>query len=345
MCELFGMSFNLPVSPTFTFRGFTKRGKCNPDGWGIALYPGGGKAAQIIKEPVNADDSSLAEYIIKVPEFYSKIYISHVRLKSRGESAYWNTHPFSRELNGRDYCFAHNGTLRESYGRDLMLGTLNPIGGTDSEYAFCHLMSFIENNIESWNESSFSLLYDKFQEINAYGDFNCLFSDGEYLFCYHDAGGYTGLCYVRRTAPYTKVKLTDEDFEIDLQGEKRPEQAGYIIATRPLTDENWVRFTPGELIVFKNGDISHIRGQIDNIELKVLKAIRTAPHKMQIGQLATILELSESDASKCIESLTSKGYIQQDSRDTVDLMDKKASYYTVRAKRDKIDRLIEDISD
>jgi predicted glutamine amidotransferase len=260
MCELFGMNFNEPVSPTFTFRGFTKRGDSNPDGWGIAIYPSEGKAVQIIKEPINAYYSSLAEYVKTSANFASKIYISHVRLKSRGKSAYWNTHPFSRELNERDYCFAHNGTLRGSFKCDLMLGRFKPIGGTDSEYAFCHLMSFIENNIESWDENSFSLLYDRFQEINTYGDFNCLFSDGEYLFCYHDAGGYTGLCYVRRKAPYTNVKLMDEDFEIDLQDKKRPGQTGYIVATRPLTDENWVRFTPGELIVFKNGDISYIRG-------------------------------------------------------------------------------------
>jgi predicted glutamine amidotransferase len=259
MCELFGMSFNLPVSPTFTFRGFTKRGKYNPDGWGIALYPDGGKASQIIKEPINAEDSSLAEYIREVPKFCSKIYISHVRFSSSGKISYWNTHPFLRELNGKEYCFAHNGTLKESFYHDLILERFKTIGETDSEHAFCHLMDFVEKNIESWNEKSFSQLYNKLYEINDHGNFNCLLSDGEYLFCYHDVCGYKGLCYMKRKAPYTKVKLLDEDFEIDLQYEKRSEQAGYIIATHPLTNEEWVKFKPGEFIAFKDGVICYAK--------------------------------------------------------------------------------------
>jgi hypothetical protein len=45
------MSFNKPVECEFSFQGFTKRSAENPDGWGIALYPGGGRAAQVLKEP------------------------------------------------------------------------------------------------------------------------------------------------------------------------------------------------------------------------------------------------------------------------------------------------------
>ncbi|RSN77202.1 class II glutamine amidotransferase, partial [Candidatus Methanodesulfokora washburnensis] len=39
MCELLGMSFNLPVNPRISFRGFRLRGKYNRDGWGLAFYP------------------------------------------------------------------------------------------------------------------------------------------------------------------------------------------------------------------------------------------------------------------------------------------------------------------
>jgi len=80
-----------------------------------------------------------------------------------------------------------------------------------------------------------------------------MFSDGEYLFCYHDKDGYRGLCFVHRKPPYDKIKLMDEDWEINLAEEKRQEQTGYIIATEKLTDEIWQEFNPGELIVFKNG--------------------------------------------------------------------------------------------
>jgi len=50
MCELLAMSFNLPVRPNISFRGFRHRGESNPHGWGIAFYPD--ESAQIIKEPI-----------------------------------------------------------------------------------------------------------------------------------------------------------------------------------------------------------------------------------------------------------------------------------------------------
>ncbi|MFN3695708.1 MAG: class II glutamine amidotransferase, partial [Ignavibacterium sp.] len=51
------------------------------------------------------------------------------------------------------------------------------------------------------------------------------------------------------------VRLLDEDYEINLAEEKSPFQAGYIIASHPLTDENWLKFEPGKLKVFKGGEI------------------------------------------------------------------------------------------
>jgi len=40
MCELLGLNFKLPVSPSFSFRGFRHRSEGNPHGWGIARYEG-----------------------------------------------------------------------------------------------------------------------------------------------------------------------------------------------------------------------------------------------------------------------------------------------------------------
>ena len=36
MCELLGLAFNKPISPSLSFRGFRHRGERNPDGWGLA---------------------------------------------------------------------------------------------------------------------------------------------------------------------------------------------------------------------------------------------------------------------------------------------------------------------
>jgi glutamine amidotransferase len=253
MCELLGLSFNEPVSPQVSFRAFTRRSQVNPDGWGIAFYPD--KAAQVIKEPKKAEESKWAAFIKedKLP-IQSKIFIIHVRKTSVGGNVFKNTHPFHREFNGREYVFAHNGTLKNF--KELKLNCFKPIGETDSEHVFCYLLGLMaQEGINQLQKSHFPWLHKQLSNINSQGKFNCLFSDGTYLFCYHDRDKYNGLCYLRREPPYEKIMLVDEDYEIDLQQKKSPTQRGYIIASRPLTDERWQRFKGGQLLVFKNGEM------------------------------------------------------------------------------------------
>jgi glutamine amidotransferase len=82
-----------------------------------------------------------------------------------------------------------------------------------------------------------------------------MFSDGKRLYCYHDTGGYNGLCYTHRQAPFSSVSLRDEDWEADLREDKSPDQRGFVIASRKLTDgEKWHDFRPGSLMVFDRGE-------------------------------------------------------------------------------------------
>jgi len=66
-------------------------------------------------------------------------------------------------------------------------------------------------------------------------------------------GVHYSLCMTERVAPFERVSLRDEDWEIDLGEQKHPDQRGFVIATRPLTDEQWKDIEPGSLLVFKDG--------------------------------------------------------------------------------------------
>lgn len=348
MCELLGMSFNLPIKPSISFRGFRYRGEENPDGWGIAFYPDCKKAAQVIKEPITATKSNLLEFVRDYPRIESKIFVAHVRAASRGSKCYRNTHPFSRELDGKEYIFAHNGTLC-SYQR-LELGRFRPLGETDSEYVFCYLLNCIENSrITRWGNENFGWLVEKLNEINQFGRFNCIFSDGEFLFCYYDKNGYNGLCFVQRKAPYGEIRLLDEDWEINLAREKRPEETGYIIATNRLTNENWSTFRPGELIVFKDGwmiysnkrNISKIpRDNLTNLEKEILRILRSSPSRVSLRKISEDAKQPSDDVKPAVRSLLCKGYIRQDARDEVDWNHPDATYYTEPSRREEIDKLI-----
>lgn len=252
MCELLGLSFNEPVNASVSFTGFRKRGSRNPHGWGIAYYPD--RSAQIFKEDVAAPHSKLSKFLLNYGNLESKLFIAHVRLSSVGVVSHANTHPFSRELNGREYVFAHNGTI--SHYRELTLGRFKPIGTTDSEHLFCHILDRIEKeNPTVWSYRDFEWLKDELQSCNRLGSINCLMSDGELLFCYRDMEGCNNLKFIERRPPHGPIKLKDEDLELDLGILKSPTQRGYVVATRELTDEKWRDLRPGSLTVFKNGEV------------------------------------------------------------------------------------------
>ncbi len=111
MCELLGMSANVPTDICFSFSGLMQRGgETGPhkDGWGIAFYVG--KGLQTFHDPAPSSQSEIAR-LIKNHPIKSKTVISHIRQANVGSICLENTHPFSRELWGFCWTFAHNGQL------------------------------------------------------------------------------------------------------------------------------------------------------------------------------------------------------------------------------------------
>ena len=250
MCELLGLAFNQPVNPSLSFRGFRHRGEQMRHGWGLAYYSD--HKLQVLKEPHRADESPLLQLIIKKRQIRSQIFIAHVRYSTGTAITYENTHPFYRCAFGNEFVFAHNGCVNT--GTLTLSGRFVPIGETDSEHVFCYLMDAIyDRGITRWTSDDFVWMHKILRGINSCGGINCLFSDGEHLFCYHDLHDHTSLYYLLRHAPYRGLTLKDEDLEVDLSEEKDAAQMGYIFATKPLTDERWRRFDTGQLIVFKAG--------------------------------------------------------------------------------------------
>jgi len=250
-CELMGFSANESIPANNLFAAFRLRSLENPDGWGLAFYPD--KSAVTFKEAANAAESELAQFLENYPLLRSRILIAHVRNASVGGTAHQNTHPFARELNGKEYTLVHNGTLRDFRSR-LELGRIQPLGINDSEFLLCYLLGRMEKNgVLDWDEESFNWLREEMHIANDAGSLNCLFSDGTYLFAYHDKNGYNGLYCLSRKAPYGKVRFTDLAEEIDLSVTYPETAVSVLVATNPLTDEPWEKITPGQLLVFKDG--------------------------------------------------------------------------------------------
>ncbi len=264
MCELLGINFNHPVRPAFSFPSLLKGCWRNWDGWGIGFYPEGSKSVQIFKEPYTGITSDLAAFLQNYNGLHADLFIAHIRKSSRGDNVFHNTHPFSKCYGSREWVFAHNGTIPKK--KLLQRQTFFPVGDTDSEHAFCTLLSLMKqkriksatrSKYNGFNEQDIDIIYETLLEINGTckGTFNCLLSDGVYLFCFRDIRGARKLSYLHREYPFSATTLRNCNFKIDLQVAKGGNDRGYVIATEPLSSEDWIPFRYGEMIVFRGGEI------------------------------------------------------------------------------------------
>ena len=99
MCELLGMSANVPTDICFSFRGLMQRGGAtgpHRDGWGIAFYEGRG--CRTFHDPTSSVSSPVAQLISQYP-IKSRVVVSHIRQATHGRVCLENTHPFCSDLN------------------------------------------------------------------------------------------------------------------------------------------------------------------------------------------------------------------------------------------------------
>ncbi|MFI0473027.1 class II glutamine amidotransferase [Halomonas sp. HMF6819] len=253
MCELLGMSANVPTDICFSFSGFLHRGGGtgpHRDGWGIAFYEQGGYRE--FRDPHPSVDSPIARLICDYP-IKSNVVISHIRQANVGGVRLANTHPFTREMWGRPWCYAHNGQL-EGW-QTLPLDVYTPVGSTDSEHAFCWILSELRCAFPT-PPASFepvaALLHTLCERLRGLGVFNLLLSDGESLYSYCS----TKLAHITRRAPFGEAELSDAEMTVNFSEHTTADDVVSVIATAPLThNEVWTTMLPGELLVWREGSI------------------------------------------------------------------------------------------
>ncbi|MGQ7246885.1 class II glutamine amidotransferase [Halomonas sp. V046] len=253
MCELLGMSANVPTDICFSFTGFLHRGGGtgpHRDGWGIAFYEEGGY--RDFRDPHPSVNSRIARLICEYP-IKSHIVISHIRQANVGGVRLANTHPFTREMWGQPWCYAHNGQL-EGW-EALPLSTYRPVGTTDSEHAFCWLLGELRRHYPeppADRQAMWQTLHELCERLRGLGVFNLLLADGEYLYTYCS----TKLAHITRCAPFGEANLSDAEMVVNFVEHTTPNDVVSVLATAPLTDnERWVKMVPGELLVWRDGAI------------------------------------------------------------------------------------------
>lgn len=253
MCELLAMSANVPTDICFSFSGLMQRGgNTGPhkDGWGITFYEG--KGCRSFKDPEPSAHSPIAELVTKYP-IKSESVVCHIRQANSGGVCLENTHPFIRQMWGKNWTYAHNGQLK-TFKETLPIKFHLPIGTTDSEHAFCWILDQLHYKYGAEQPSSedlFKYIATLISKIDSLGVANIIISDGECLFAYCS----NNLHWITRCAPFGKASLIDAEMAVDFQQETTANDIVTVIATQPLTDdETWHKMSPGQWHLFRLGE-------------------------------------------------------------------------------------------
>ena len=252
MCQLLGMNANVPTDVVFSFSGFACRASEHADGFGIAFFEGRGVRCFVDAQAANV--SPVAD-LIKTYPIRSTDVIAHIRKATVGQVALENCHPFTRELWGRYWVFAHNGDLKDYQPR--LHSHFRPVGDTDSERAFCWLMQELAKSHASLPSPAelTRTLRELVPQIAQHGTFNFLLSNGEALW----AHATTKLQYLVRQHPFEQARLQDADVTLDFAQLAHTGDRVALIATEPLTaNEAWTPFIQGEIKLFVDGQVVEV---------------------------------------------------------------------------------------
>jgi glutamine amidotransferase len=130
-----------------------------------------------------------------------------------------------------------------------------PVGSTDSERAFCAIMSHLRCHFKDrlqppeWPELA-PVLARIAADLATYGNLNMLLSDGQALYVHCS----TQLHQLTRQHPFPKAHLVDRDMSLDLGPLNAEGDVMTLLATQPLTsDEPWQALGTGEFRVYVQG--------------------------------------------------------------------------------------------
>jgi len=163
--------------------------------------------------------------------------------------------PFLREMAGRHHIFFHDGLLpgiEESYR--FPLGQFAPLGESDSERAFCALLS---RNRIIWQEGRpeqivrLSIVTDFASRIAPLGPSSFIYSDGDYLYIHSDRRSVNGAV---RPGYYVLETQSSQPLNgVSLQAcEDTPL---VLVSDRPLSDGDWRPMADGEVLMLRQGSI------------------------------------------------------------------------------------------
>lgn len=225
MCMIYAFSgksnyvLNSNLKKFFSFSSF------HPHGWGLAAY-NDKKELRIIKDKGAANKSDKLRKILN-KSIATKLAVAHIRYATEGKISYENAHPFSCDILGEQWVFAHNGSIEDT-NVDLYI---RPVGETDSEKVFCYIQQKLIESVALGLGQKIKIIDDCIKKFSKGSKLNLVITDGTHLFTHCN---YKNSLYIHQTEKFV------------------------CFATKPLISNSgeviWTQVELNKLMVFKDGN-------------------------------------------------------------------------------------------
>ncbi len=256
MSELVALCVDANTSPSIRFA----RPAADPNlyGWGVGWYPSSERGASVIKDPTSWGEPGVNDALREWNRFRSTLFVCHLRGHERARNQE-DAQPFVRSYGGHQWIFAHDGDLATNWAERFPLPddpAFDPLGHTDSEHAFCLLLSRLHAaRIRSLADVRPEELREWMLELNADGQLNAILCDGEQIAVYRDARGQGSLHWTRRIPPHVSTELWSPAVQISFDTPEDSNRTALVFSSVPIDATPWKAATPGELLLARRGSI------------------------------------------------------------------------------------------
>ena len=212
----------------------------------------------VAKDPAARGTQVLMNALTDWSNFRSTVFFCKVRGASPGYS-HTETQPFSRSFAGRDWLFMHNGDLEKAeleklHGRKRRL--LEPLGSTDSELAFCNLLTQLqEGDARKISNVEPQLMHTWFKRFDRIGSADMFISDGDSIVAFQGTNSPKQLSYARFLPPESLKGLESDFARVVLSDPRDTYRTFLMLSSSPFLSGNWTPLQRGQMIIVRRGAV------------------------------------------------------------------------------------------
>jgi transglutaminase-like putative cysteine protease/predicted glutamine amidotransferase len=226
--------------------------------WGFGWYPQDNQSTIVKKEDAIRGTQILINDITDWSNFRSTVFFLKIKDLANKYPSNEDVQPFSRSFSGRDWMFVHSGFL-DKQALTMLYGTnkiLEPLGTTDSELAFCNILSQIEEvKANKISDIEFSIIYEWFKRFDLIGSSDMYLTDGDTIICYHGLQSKKNMHYIRILPPENQNIYNSEIAQISFNNPRDIHRTAIIVSSSPFSEGKWTKMQPGQMIIIKCGAI------------------------------------------------------------------------------------------